>query len=355
MRRLGGSSIGLKRTAFQDLKRLTLLLAYGIEDSPWRARTGFIPPVPDPPNPSRITVRTPRAGETLDADVVVIGSGPGGGVTAAMLAEAGKRVLVLERAAMVGEDRFGGPELDGLGALFLDRGLAATSDRWISIRAGSAVGGGSVVNWASSLRAPAEVRDEWRTAGVGDDLDEHYSAIEADIGVTSDESPPQRPQRPARRRPRRHGPAVAGHPPQRPRLRRLRAMRRRLPERSEAVRAPALARIGVRARGPDPGPYGGPARHRGGRAGHRRRRAGSRWRDHGARADGGARRGIDPLPRGPPAVRDRPWSRGPDPPHPPRGRRLGHLRRADGALVRRPPERHVGRLRGRRRRVGVQG
>ena len=128
-------------------------------------------------------------GETLDADVVVIGSGPGGGVTAAMLAGAGKRVLVLERAAMVGEEGFGGPELDGLGALFLDRGLAATSDRWISIRAGSAVGGGSVINWASSLRAPDEVRDEWRAAGVGDDLDEHYAAIEADIGVTSDESP----------------------------------------------------------------------------------------------------------------------------------------------------------------------
>ena len=32
------------------------------------------------------------------------------------------------------------------------------------------------------------MRDEWRAAGIGDDLDEHYAAIEADIGVTSDES-----------------------------------------------------------------------------------------------------------------------------------------------------------------------
>jgi len=188
MRRLGGSPVALKRTAFQDLKRLSLLLAYGIEGSPWRARTGFVPPEPDPPSLSRITVRTPRAGETLDADVVVIGSGPGGGVTAEMLAAAGKKVLVLEKAAMVTEERFGGAELDGLGDLFLDRGLAATDDRWISIRAGSAVGGGSVVNWSSSLRAPAAVREEWRAAGVGDDLDEHYAAIEADLGVNSDES-----------------------------------------------------------------------------------------------------------------------------------------------------------------------
>src|SRR5512139_1518354 len=77
---LAESPIPLRRTAFQDLKRLTLLLAYGIEDSPWRAQTGYAPPVPDVPSPSAIRVRTPRAGETLEADVVVIGSGAGGGV-----------------------------------------------------------------------------------------------------------------------------------------------------------------------------------------------------------------------------------------------------------------------------------
>ncbi|HEY5435434.1 MAG TPA: GMC family oxidoreductase N-terminal domain-containing protein, partial [Candidatus Limnocylindrales bacterium] len=145
-------------------------------------------PPPDMPSPSRVTVRTPRAGETIEADVVVIGSGAGGGVTASILAAAGKRVVVLERAAMVTEAGFGGPELDGLGALFLDRGLAATTDRWISIRAGSAVGGGTVVNWSSSLRAPAAVREEWREAGIDGDLDEHYAAIEAEIGVNEEES-----------------------------------------------------------------------------------------------------------------------------------------------------------------------
>jgi choline dehydrogenase-like flavoprotein len=186
--RLADSPLALKRTAFQDLKRLTLLMTYGIEDSPWRAQTGFVPPAADVASPNTIRVRTPTAGEVIDADVVVIGSGAGGGVAAGVLAAAGKKVVVLERAAMVHETGFGGPELDGLAALFLDRGLSATTDRWIAIRAGSAVGGGTVVNWSSSFRLPAWVREEWAAAGVGDDLDEHYDALEWALGVTQDES-----------------------------------------------------------------------------------------------------------------------------------------------------------------------
>lgn len=193
LRRLAASPIPLKRTAFQDLKRLTLLLLYGMEDSPWRARTGYLPPAADPPDVGPVTARTPAPGEVIEADAVVIGSGAGGSVAAAVLAASGRRVVVLERAAMVAEDRFGGPELDGLADLFLDRGLAATSDRWISIRAGSAVGGGTVVNWSSSLRAPAAVRDEWRAAGIGDDLDAEYAAVEAEIDVTTTESEPNGP------------------------------------------------------------------------------------------------------------------------------------------------------------------
>jgi choline dehydrogenase-like flavoprotein len=192
LRRMAVSPIALKRTAFQDLKRLTLLLTYGVEDSPWRAGTGFVPPPPDPASPCQIDVRTPRAGEVIEADAIVIGSGAGGGVAADVLAAAGRSVVVLERAAMVDESSFGGPELDGLGALFLDRGLSATTDRWIAIRAGSAVGGGTVINWSSALRVPDVVREEWRAAGI-DDLDEHYDALEAQLHVTDEESQPNGP------------------------------------------------------------------------------------------------------------------------------------------------------------------
>ena len=187
LRRLGTSPVPLTRTGFQDLKRLTLILLYGIESSPYRALTGVTAPAPDVPDASGLDVRTPRPGEIVEADACVIGSGAGGGVAAAVLAASGKRVVVLERAANVTERDFGGPELAGLEKLFLDRGLAATSDRWLSIRAGNAVGGGTVVNWSSSLRLPDAIREEWRAAGV-DDLDRHYDAVEARLGVTSGES-----------------------------------------------------------------------------------------------------------------------------------------------------------------------
>ena len=188
LRRLATSPIPLKRTAFQDLKRLTFLLLYGLESSPYRARSGFVPTPPDPADVTPVRIRTPSPGERIEADVCVIGSGAGGGVVAARLAAAGRRVVVLERARYVDENAFGGPELEGLARLFLDRGLAVTDDRWISIRAGSAVGGGTVVNWSSSLRLPDAVREEWAAVGIGAELDAAYDVVERELHVDRDES-----------------------------------------------------------------------------------------------------------------------------------------------------------------------
>src|SRR5206468_2868684 len=78
-------------------------------------------------------------------------------------------------------------ELDGYAALFVDRGIATTTDRAIALLAGSALGGGTIVNWNTSLRIPAAVQEEWRAAGI-DDLAPHYDAVAARIDVDTDES-----------------------------------------------------------------------------------------------------------------------------------------------------------------------
>lgn len=189
LRRWAASPIEVKRRAFQVLKRLTLLYSYGAENSPYWGLVGYqrpeLPPVAAPAN---LRVREPRAGETIEADVCVIGSGAGGAVVAAELAARGKQVVVLERGRLCTEADFKGLELAGSASLYLDRGIASTEDRSISLLAGSTVGGGTIVNWSTSLRLPPLIRDEWQRLGV-DDLDQHYDAIEARLDVDTHESP----------------------------------------------------------------------------------------------------------------------------------------------------------------------
>src|SRR2546428_690239 len=189
LKRWAASPVPLKRKAFQVLKRLVLLYTYGQVESPYWNAIGYGRPELDPPAaPARLRVRDAHAGETIEADACVVGSGAGGGVVAAELARAGRRVVVLEKAALRTEAEFDGRELAGYAALFLDRGIAATEDRGIAILAGAAVGGGTVVNWNTSLRLPASVREEWRASGIVDDLDPHYDGVEKRVDVDADES-----------------------------------------------------------------------------------------------------------------------------------------------------------------------
>jgi len=188
LKRWATSPLALKRRAFQVMKRLVLLYSYGVDGSPYAAAMGYTrPPLPPMAPPAVLRMRTPRAGEVIDADVCVIGSGAGGAVIAAELAQTGKRVVVLERAQPRVEDAFDGRELAGYASLFVDRGIAATEDRAIALLAGSALGGGTIVNWNTSLRISPGVAEEWRAAGV-EDLAPHYDAVEARTDVDRDES-----------------------------------------------------------------------------------------------------------------------------------------------------------------------
>ncbi len=105
----------------------------------------------------------------LRADAIVVGTGAGGAPAAAVLAEAGLDVLVLEAGA-----RWETRDFDGEPATMLQRLMRATTapDSGMELYAGACVGGSTVVNDALCWRPPPEVLASWRDEhglhGLGD-------------------------------------------------------------------------------------------------------------------------------------------------------------------------------------------
>lgn len=95
------------------------------------------------------------------ADVVVIGTGAGGAVTAARLAEAGYSVVMIESGEYLRRADFTEDEAPLMERLYADGALRTTDDVSVSLLQGRAVGGSTTVNWMIMLRTPEYVLDEW--------------------------------------------------------------------------------------------------------------------------------------------------------------------------------------------------
>ncbi|KAL9040944.1 MAG: hypothetical protein Q9214_004288 [Letrouitia sp. 1 TL-2023] len=104
--------------------------------------------------------------EILETDVVIVGSGCGGGVCAKNIAEAGHQVLVVERAYHFPPEYFPMTSADGYIHLFHNGGVDTSDDSSIAVLAGQAWGGGGTVNWSASLQTQAFVRQEWADGGL---------------------------------------------------------------------------------------------------------------------------------------------------------------------------------------------
>ncbi|KAI9249987.1 GMC oxidoreductase-domain-containing protein [Sporodiniella umbellata] len=99
-------------------------------------------------------------------DAIVIGSGAGGGVVAARLAQAGQSVLVIEKGKYHHESDFVPKEQTGNLNLYEFGGTAQSRTGGLRLMVGSVLGGGTTVNWSASLKPQHFVRQEWAQQGL---------------------------------------------------------------------------------------------------------------------------------------------------------------------------------------------
>lgn len=194
------SRVPQRRAAFQALRKGALLMYYALPGADGGANPawetigypGPLGPPADPP-PKALRPLTIGGETTLDCDVVVVGSGAGGGVAAAVLSAAGLDVLVIESGGYFDDGDFDGGELNALTRMY-SGSPTATHDQSVGLIAGACLGGGTVVNYSTSFRTPDEVRAEWAAHGVpaftGAGYDAALDAVCERLGVNQEHNDP---------------------------------------------------------------------------------------------------------------------------------------------------------------------
>lgn len=123
-------------------------------------------------------------GTTIEADAIVIGTGAGGSVVARELTEAGLSVVLLEEGEYrTGKDYGHLSAVETVKMLFRKGGFTATfGNSPVLLPNGRCVGGSTVINSGTSLRALPSAIERWRgefgLKELVESLDSHYERIE---------------------------------------------------------------------------------------------------------------------------------------------------------------------------------
>ena len=197
IRRMEGHPTSLIRGGVRALKTLVGLLWVTTDDPDtppaiWETMgypgpDGAAPQVAKPIEVTSITSDT-----VMTCDVVIVGSGAGGGTAAGVLSTAGLDVVVVEAGGYLNESDFTHLESDAYARMYLDGALNSTADGGIIMLAGATLGGGTVINYTTSFGTPPSIREEWdRVAGfdsvfTGEDYDRSIAAVSNRLSVNTD-------------------------------------------------------------------------------------------------------------------------------------------------------------------------
>lgn len=129
---------------------------------------------------------------SIDCDILVIGSGAGGGVVAAELAAEGYDVVVVEKGKQFSTATMPATELKGMHDMYEGSGSLKTPHGMI-ILAGNTLGGGTTINWMTCLRPPEMLLDQWAnefgySEANTNDFQHSVDSVWERLGVTTAES-----------------------------------------------------------------------------------------------------------------------------------------------------------------------
>jgi len=120
----------------------------------------------DPPEPPLRTLTVPPRDGGRRYDTLVVGSGAAGSILAFRFAQAGRKVLVLERGPHLDPRQFTDDEVGQYLRLYNEGALQLATNFSLQVLQGMCVGGGTTINNALCLPPPGPVLDAWAERGI---------------------------------------------------------------------------------------------------------------------------------------------------------------------------------------------
>ncbi|MEK7707475.1 MAG: GMC family oxidoreductase N-terminal domain-containing protein, partial [Verrucomicrobiota bacterium] len=176
------SAVGFQRDLIRYFESLALVALY--------SRGGAGSPLPAAQTNDNGAHGVARPTTAQRAQIVVVGSGPGGAITACHLAEAGRDVLLIEEGAYLPLTSCQPFSKDEMLQKYRNGGqTVAMGKNKIAYVEGRCVGGGSEINSGLYHRTPPEILERWqkefRVEALSErDLTPHFESCERDVSVS---------------------------------------------------------------------------------------------------------------------------------------------------------------------------